>query len=81
MQEYLLGGFVLMNGDNYNSWWDWPAYYHNDMSTLGFADGHAEKHIWRDKRTIELMRDPTYGTYIQPNNEDLIWMIRGYLPN
>lgn len=51
------------------------------MSTLGFADGHAEKHTWTDKQTIDLMRDPAYGTTIQPNNEDLIWMIRGYMPN
>ncbi len=80
-QNYLLGGFVLMDGNNYNSWWDFPAYYHNDMSTLGFADGHAEKKIWRDKRTIDLMRNPNYWTFIQPDNEDLKWMIRGYLPN
>jgi prepilin-type N-terminal cleavage/methylation domain-containing protein/prepilin-type processing-associated H-X9-DG protein len=82
-QNYLLGGFVLMNSNNYYSWWDFPAYYHNDMSTLGFADGHAEKHIWRDKRTISLMRDPNYWTFIHDNpiNEDLAWMIRGYIPD
>jgi prepilin-type N-terminal cleavage/methylation domain-containing protein/prepilin-type processing-associated H-X9-DG protein len=82
-QNYLLGGFVLMNGNNYNSWWDFPAYYHNDMSTLGFADGHAEKHIWRDKRTIDLMRNPNYWDFIQVNplNDDLVWMIRGYVPD
>ena len=72
-----------MNGNNYNSWWDFPAYYHNDMSTLGFADGHAEKHIWRDKRTIDLMRNPNYWDFIQVNplNDDLVWMIRGYVPD
>ena len=80
MQEYLYGGFVLMDGRDYNSWWDRPAYYHNDMSTLGFADGHAEKHYWRDKRTLALMQDPAESEF-QPNNQDLIWMIRGYLPN
>ena len=75
------GGFVTMNGSNYWSWWDWPAWYHNGRSTLGFADGHAEKHDWKDKRTQELMRNgsPT-DLNIQQNNDDLDYVNNGYLP-
>lgn len=84
MQRWNLGGFVLMGGNNYWSWWDIPAFYHNDRSTLAFADGHAEKHTWRDKRTLELMKHergmPGQPSNIQPNNEDMVYMNRGYFP-
>ncbi len=84
-QMYYAGGFVLMASNQYWSWWDWPAWYHNERSTLAFADGHAEKRNWRDKRTVKICR---YGTNtaiggepaLQPNNMDMDWMNRGYLP-
>jgi prepilin-type processing-associated H-X9-DG protein len=73
-----------MNNGNYWSWWDWPAWYHNGRSTLGFADGHAEKHDWKDERTQDLMRNGSakYPTdlNIQLNNEDLVYMNNGYVP-
>jgi prepilin-type N-terminal cleavage/methylation domain-containing protein/prepilin-type processing-associated H-X9-DG protein len=84
-QKDNLGGFVLLENGAY-AWWDWPAYYHNDSSTLGFADGHSERHRWEDPRTIRLMK---YGTTLplgisvadaSVNNKDLDWMVRGYLP-
>jgi prepilin-type N-terminal cleavage/methylation domain-containing protein/prepilin-type processing-associated H-X9-DG protein len=83
------GGFVTMNSPtagnaDYWSWWDWPAWYHNGRSTLGFADGHAEKHDWKDDRTQDIMR---YGTAkyptdhnVQLNNEDLVYVNNGYVP-
>ena len=83
-QQVYLGGFVLMSS-GYWSWWDWPAAYHNDRSTLAFADGHTEKHTWRDDRTISIMtQTPMPGTTTiagdsQPNNPDLEWMIKGYM--
>jgi prepilin-type N-terminal cleavage/methylation domain-containing protein/prepilin-type processing-associated H-X9-DG protein len=75
------GGFVTMNGGNYWSWWDWPAWYHNGRSTLGFSDGHAEKHDWKDKRTQELMRNgsPT-DQNVQQDNQDLVYVNNGYVP-
>ncbi|MCD6394007.1 MAG: type II secretion system protein [Planctomycetes bacterium] len=85
-QWHNLGGFVLMGGSNYWQWWDIPAFYHNDRSTLGFADGHAEKHTWEDPRTLYLMKnepDPSTGSVpgnTQTNNEDIIYMNRGYFP-
>jgi prepilin-type N-terminal cleavage/methylation domain-containing protein/prepilin-type processing-associated H-X9-DG protein len=85
-QAYYAGGFVLMGDGTTNSWWDWPAGYHNDRSTLAFADGHSEKHKWTDDRTISIMtQTPMPGgggiaPALQANNVDLEWMIRGYLP-
>ena len=78
-QEWNAGGFVLMANGNYWEWWDWPAFYHNDQSTLGFADGHAEKHRWSDSNTVKLMKGEI-ATRLQPNNPDMEWMNRGYLP-
>jgi prepilin-type N-terminal cleavage/methylation domain-containing protein/prepilin-type processing-associated H-X9-DG protein len=75
------GGFVTMNGGNYWSWWDWPAWYHNGRSTLGFADGHAEKHDWKDERTQDLMRNgSSTDQNVQTNNEDLVYVNNGYVP-
>ncbi len=74
------GGFVLLSG-GFN-WWDAPAYFHNDSATLGFADGHAERHRWEDKDTIKLAKLGP-GTAPDPdplNNPDLAYMARGYLP-
>ena len=78
-QEWNAGGFVLMANGNYWEWWDWPAFYHNDMSTLGFADGHGEKRRWSDGNTVKLMKGEI-ATRLQPNNPDLEWLNRGYLP-
>ncbi|HOK95637.1 MAG TPA: prepilin-type N-terminal cleavage/methylation domain-containing protein [Anaerohalosphaeraceae bacterium] len=77
-QYYNAGGFVLLGGGAF-AWWDWPAYYHNDSSTIGFADGHAERHRWRDSDTLNLIKegkadpDPV-------NNQDLQWLVQGYMP-
>jgi len=37
-------------------WWSALAIWHGDSSTLGFCDGHAELHRWREKLTIEWAR-------------------------
>jgi prepilin-type N-terminal cleavage/methylation domain-containing protein/prepilin-type processing-associated H-X9-DG protein len=84
-QPYYYGGFVLMNGGDYWAWWDWPAWYHNGRSTLGFADGHAEKHDWKDPRTLKVLQygnNPANGGYQskQDNNEDIVYMNNGYVP-
>lgn len=34
-------------------WWGPISINHGDSSVLGFCDGHAQKHKWRDKFTIE----------------------------
>jgi prepilin-type processing-associated H-X9-DG protein len=80
-----MGGFVTMANGNYWSWWDWPAWYHNGRSSLGFADGHAENHAWKDKRTLLICQ---YGNNLvnggigenQPDNPDLVYVNNGYVP-
>ncbi len=78
-QNVNAGGFVLF-GNGQHNWWDWPAYYHNDSSTLGFADGHAERKRWQDSDTVKLMRGDIGSDPDPLNNEDLAWMAKGYLP-
>jgi prepilin-type N-terminal cleavage/methylation domain-containing protein/prepilin-type processing-associated H-X9-DG protein len=75
-QNVNAGGFVLLNP----WWWDWPAYYHNDSSTIGFADGHAERHRWQNLNTLKLMRGEITSDPDAANNQDLKWLISGYLP-
>lgn len=76
-QKANAGGFVLLNP----WWWDWPAYYHNDSSTIGFADGHAERHRWLDANTLKLMKgEPLPAGTDHANNQDLKWLIGGYIP-
>ena len=74
---------------NPSSWtfYDPLASYHVESSTFGFADGHAEKHKWRDRRTLEFIRvnaaDPSSHSGItttSPDNEDLRWLIQHFMP-
>ena len=76
-QTYNMGGWVLL--DTGYSWWDFPAGYHNNGGTFSYADGHADRRKWQDKDTINLIKegrpDPD-----EANNEDLLWLARGYIP-
>lgn len=40
-------------GNSVWGWWGPMAINHGDSSTLGFCDGHAERHIWIDPFTFE----------------------------
>jgi prepilin-type N-terminal cleavage/methylation domain-containing protein/prepilin-type processing-associated H-X9-DG protein len=77
-QNVNAGGFVLLANGAYN-WWDRPAYFHNDSSTFGFADGHSERHRWGDPDTLKLMKDGIPDSN-PDTNEDLRWLVTGYLP-
>ena len=59
-------------------WTDPVAMFHNEASTFGFADGHAELLKWRDKDTIKWLEKPTPGLS-DPGSEDLIW-VQEHLP-
>ena len=67
---------------NQSQWWDAFAGWHNDRSTLSFADGHAEVKQWVDERTIAMAKHPSAGTPEDrstfPENPDLIWAARAY---
>ena len=67
-----------------DSWTDSLGLWHVDSGTLAFADGHAERHKWRDKRTIEYFMNPydfsfEHSTPDDPN-PDLRFVQRAYLP-
>jgi len=73
-----MGSWVI-NPNRQDCWVDPLAGWHNDRSTLGFADGHAEKHRWQDDRTIQMNRDQIHGRCdTNPPNPDLIFMHRAY---
>ena len=67
-------------------WVDPLAMWHNERSTMGFADGHSEMHRWHDKSFIDwchvAMRTPTkFKFYMTPpagEREDIEFMARGY---
>ncbi|MCF7957059.1 MAG: type II secretion system GspH family protein [Phycisphaerae bacterium] len=79
---YNMGSWVLDGNPNNWSWVDAMTMWHNDSSTLGFADGHAEMHKW-NKESIEYFMDPFDGGWDkanQPGNPDLTYAKRGVLP-
>lgn len=82
-QYFNAGGFVLLYRGNY-TWWDWPAYYHNDSGTIGFADGHAERHKWQESKTLALIKGEIgisdFTDQDIADSEDLRWMVSGYIP-
>jgi prepilin-type processing-associated H-X9-DG protein len=55
-------------------WGDLPASRHQKAANFAFADGHVEKHRWRDTRTIQpITRTRIFGL-LQPNNPDVKWV-------
>ena len=88
------GGWHLPfgGGTNYlsnpGSWtfYDPLASYHNKSSTFGFADGHADRRKWVDRRTLEFIRrnaeDPSSHSGIttsSPGNEDIQWLLEHFI--
>jgi len=67
-------------------WWGPMAVNHGDSSTLGFCDGHAERHKWVDKYTLtrwdEILRqaDDNYGKDSPPAGQrtDIEYIARGW---
>ncbi len=79
------GQNVLENPASY-TFYDALASFHNKSSTFGFADGHAERQKWTDKRTLEFIAslgDDTSalsGAYVNSaGNEDLYWLIEHFI--
>jgi prepilin-type N-terminal cleavage/methylation domain-containing protein len=61
-------------------WVDPISIWHVKSSTLGFADGHAEKHKWRNPSTKD-MAEKQLNNYVVPTTEDhqdLYFMLHGY---
>jgi len=47
-----VGTWAVQWSGNTFTWVDPPAMYHGDVGTVGFADGHAEGHRWRNALVI-----------------------------
>jgi prepilin-type N-terminal cleavage/methylation domain-containing protein/prepilin-type processing-associated H-X9-DG protein len=80
-QPYNRGGWMLLSSGY--TWWDSPAGYHNGGSTFSYADGHADKRKWRNKKTIDRIQNyERYSETIeqQEQNEDIRWLAQGYIP-
>lgn len=72
-------GSWVMNLNRTDQWVDPFAIWHNNKSTLGFSDGHAEKHKWVDKSTIEMSEKGNNYQNLYPNEgEDYRFMMRGF---
>jgi prepilin-type N-terminal cleavage/methylation domain-containing protein/prepilin-type processing-associated H-X9-DG protein len=69
-------GSWIMNPTG-DCWIDPLAGWHNDRSTLGFADGHAAKIRWQDDRTIVMNEEQRFGE-CHPGSPDLFFMQQGY---
>ena len=67
-------------------WVDPLAMWHNERSTIGFADGHAEMHRWKDRSFIDWgqkeMQEPRRFSFDMNHpaaeGEDNNYMARGY---
>jgi len=63
-----------------DSWSDAMAIWHNDASTLGFCDGHAELHRWVEQSTFDMCLEQWRWVTLYPGEEgvDLEYMRKGY---
>lgn len=72
------GSWMLGGGNDATSWWNAVAAWHNEGSTLSYADGHSEKFKWKDDRTIEYAHGRKGVERKQVDNPDLEMMVDGY---
>ncbi|MEO6184395.1 MAG: type II secretion system protein [Verrucomicrobiota bacterium] len=65
-------------------WVDPFAVFHGDVSTICFADGHAEGHAWKDSAVLKAARDSSAGIASfywaggNANNADFRWIYQRY---
>ena len=65
-------------------WVDPFAIFHGNISTISFADGHAEGHTWRDPKVIKAARDSSAGIESfywaggNASNVDFQWVYQRY---
>ena len=71
------GSWILdKDGD---SFWDPISIWHKKSSTLGFADGHAELHLWKEKTTWQVSTGELPPGTLVPGSEDLKFVQNGYV--
>ena len=65
-------------------WVDGFAIFHGNVSTIGFGDGHAETHPWRDAAVIKAAKDFAAGKSVfywtggNAKNVDFQWIYERY---
>ncbi len=66
---------VNMGQPGTETFFNFPANTHNHGGAVGFADGHAEGHRWRDPRTLAA-KSPDYHMHsdVSTRNEDVDWL-------
>ena len=80
---YNVGSWQMNPGPK--TWVDPVAMWHNEKSTLGYADGHAEMHRWMDRHFIEwnlkaMYNEPFTFSLSPPSDEreDIEFMAQGF---
>ncbi len=81
-----LGSWQMHPRKTGSTWVDPVAMWHNKKSTLGFADGHAEMHDWKDQSFIEwnlkAMNEPSTFTFAMTppadEQDDITYMAHGF---
>jgi len=71
-------GSWIMDKDG-NSFHDPISIWHNKSSTLGYADGHAERRIWREETTWKVSSGELGPGAPMTDSEDLRYMQKGYV--
>ncbi|NOS72078.1 MAG: prepilin-type N-terminal cleavage/methylation domain-containing protein [Verrucomicrobia bacterium] len=56
-------------------WGDLVGSYHNGACGLGFADGHAEIHKWKDKGTLVPVTKNNIRAWSLPAPNDTVWFM------
>lgn len=77
-----MGCFVLDGSPDAWTWTSPMPTWHNNQSTQGFADGHAEMHKW-NRESMIYFNDPFEGGWDkanQPGNPDLAYAKKRILP-
>jgi prepilin-type processing-associated H-X9-DG protein len=69
------GYFLLPFGIQTVGWENVPASRHNKGVQLAFVDGHAEKHRWKDSRTLYPIQRTRLFAVPQPNSKDTAWLV------
>jgi prepilin-type N-terminal cleavage/methylation domain-containing protein len=62
-----------------NSFWDSISIWHKKSSTLGYADGHAELNLWKEKTTWQVSTGELPPGTAVSGSEDLRYMQEGYV--
>lgn len=82
-RDYNLGTWVVNVKPN-PGWVDGFAIFHGNVSTIGFADNHAETHNWRDPAVIKAAKDFAAGKAVfywsggNAKNVDFQWIYERY---